>query len=1174
MTLPADALPAINLRGRSSYSIMQSALVAKKMPSYAVKESQPALGLIDHRSLAGALEFASAARKEGVQPIVGCDFDAEAGRITLIAETAQGWANLLALSRRQAASEALAIDDDDLEAHSEGLILLTGAPGSALLNMVDHDKSVANNWLKRMMPLFQDRLYLEISRTTGRRASEAVLDRISRAYSLPLVGTSPAAYGSPKDYELLELLRAIDHKKLIDDANLVRPENGQHFKSSAELVALFADAPQVLENAARLALRCSADAAPQSQKPMLPRFPDAQGREDEMLRQLAAAGYETRIANIPEEAKAEYRARLASELDIICKQGFAGYFLIVADFIGWSKRKGIPVGPGRGSGAGSAVAWAMGITDLDPIRWGLLFERFINPERVSLPDFDVDFCQSRRDETIQYVREKYGEDRVVAIGTHGSWKSRSAFGDAARCLGISAGATHAASQYLPGNAPYSLAETDPESPSYLSPEVRAFFKKDPNLDRALKLGEALQGFVRQHGRHAAGIIIADPVVGEVVPVMRDPGVGDDLVTQFDMKGVEDSGLVKFDFLGLKTSTIIKAAVEHVRASNAEHADLDILDIPFDDDGIFEMLNAGYCHGIFQLESEGMVKALKQVRPTCFEDLIAIISLYRPGPMDNIPTYAARKAGLEPLQLPHPALASLLSETQGIPVYQEQIMQMAQILAGYTLGGADMLRRAMGKKIQAEMDAQRETFIEGCIVSHVSVKTHDGKVLRIPSNRKLKRADGGDALTAQAAKDAGAAVIISIEPVTIVEIHEHRTLGISRERAIQFFDTIDKFAGYGFNKSHAAAYALLCWQSAWLKLHHPAAFYAAALTYNAEDFDKLRKLVREARERGIELLPPSLEKSGVAFQPDVTADGQPAVRWGLGAVKGLGGYAAPLSAATHGRGIKSIEDLAKALAPHGNASQQAKALAAAGVLDVFNKNRQAAAEHLVACLKFECGQSGQSLLFDLVAPACPKVDDLSRDEKRAAEIDAIGISFDEHPLANAWSDLRRHAGVALGKIDEFVGCGAITVLVRVESSSKSARGASTFAKISDASAEIECVIDQDFAATAAATLVDNGEIIVADIAKKPNEGRWRMVQAKPFRKAETPQRIRLDIKASHNWEDLRRVLTSAGRGQDRLDIMIDLGEKKARKVLPACFNLTPDVQAAIAQHPDVLEMKVL
>ncbi|AXK44122.1 DNA polymerase III subunit alpha [Erythrobacter aureus] len=1158
------AFPAINLRARSSYSIMDSALIAKKMPALAVKADQPAIGLIDRGSLAGALEFSDAARKEGIQPIVGCDFMTKAGRVTVIAENATGWSNLLSLSREQALTPERLLDDEAIIDRAEGLILLAGAPESALNNLLATNKHDANDWLKAMMAAYGDRFYLEIERSTGRRPTEAVLDRISRAYNLPMVATSFAAYSEPKDYDLLELLSAIQHKRLVDDPDLPRPAKGQHFKSTAEFTALFADAKHLLENTARLALRCSPDAAPKATKPMLPAFPDAKGNEEGMLRDMATKGFEERIADVPEAKKPEYRARLATEMDIICKQGFAGYFLIVADFIQWSKEQGIPVGPGRGSGAGSAVAWAMGITDLDPIRWGLLFERFINPERVSLPDFDVDFCQTRRDETIEYVRRKYGDDKVVAIGTHGSWKSRSAFGDAARSLGIPNGQAHAAAQLLPIAAPYSLSETDPESPSYLAPEVRAHFRKDATLERALVMGEALQGFVRQHGRHAAGIIIADPDVGDVVPVMRDPGGGSDLVTQFEMKGVEASGLVKFDFLGLKTTTIIKAAVDHVRASGEEHADLDILQIPFEDEGVIDMLNSGACHGIFQLESEGMVKSLKQVRPTSFEDLVAIISLYRPGPMDNIPTFANRKAGLEPLQLPHPALKDLLTETQGIPVYQEQIMQMAQILAGYTLGGADMLRRAMGKKIQAEMDAQRETFIEGCVVPHVTVTTDTGAELRIPSNKKLKREDGGEPLTAAEAKDAGVKVIISIDPVKVVDIKQHKSLGIDRKRANQHFDTIDKFAGYGFNKSHAAAYALLCWQSAWLKFHHPAAFYAAALTYNSEDFDKMRKIIREARDRGIEMLPPSLEKSGVAFEPEIAEDGTAAVRWGLGSVKGLGSYAAPLVAAVRGKGIKTIEDLAAALASRGNASQQARALAAAGILDPLNRNRQAAAEHLIACLKFECGQAGQSLLFDLTAPTCPSIPDLPRDEKRAAEIDAIGISFDDHPLAGAHSEMRRLSAIQVSRVEDYVGCGAITVLVRVESISKSARGAKSFAKISDTSAELEVELEESVSA---------GDLIIAEIAKKVKEPKWRLVSYRLYDKTQTPQRMRMDIKASHNWDELRAMLTKSGRGEDRIDILVDLGDKKARKVLPACFNITPDMKAEVEKHPDVLEARM-
>jgi DNA polymerase-3 subunit alpha len=1108
VTLPAINLPAINLRARSSYSIMRSALIPKKIPALAVKADQPAIALIDRQSMAGAYDFAIAARKEGVQPIVGCDFETVEGVVTLIAKTAAGWANLLTLTRLQAMTHERTLDREQIIAHAEGLIVLAGAPESALIQMVSADKTRANEWLKAMMPAFPDRLFIEISRAEGRRPSEAVLDRISRAYALPMVGTSPASYKSDSNYEMLELLHAIDQKRLIDDPDLVRPERGQHFKGQDELRELFSDAPHLLDNAALLALGCTDDAAPKSAKPMLPRYPDAKGDEDRTMREAAVKGLEDRIADIDEEMKPRYRERLATELDIICAQGFSGYFLIVADFIGWSKDNGIPVGPGRGSGAGSAVAWALGITDLDPLRWGLLFERFINPDRVSLPDFDVDFCQTRREEVIDYVRAKYGNDKVVAIGTALSWKARSAFGDAARALGIPNGAAHAASQLLPAGGPkgdsYDLSLTDPEAKGYLSPETRAYFRENAALDRALIMGEPLQGFVRSFGRHAAGIIIADPDISDVVPVMRDPASGD-LVTQYDMKAVENSGLVKFDFLGLKTSTIINEAVNHVRASSEELADLDILKIPFEDDAIFQMLNKGDCHGIFQLESEGMVKTLKQVRPTNFEDITAIISLYRPGPMDNIPAYAGRKNGAEPVQVPHPKLKRILAPTQGIMVYQEQVMQAAQLLAGYTLGGADLLRRAMGKKIQAEMDAQRQTFVEGCA----------------------------------------------------------KASGIDEKRANELFDIIDKFAGYGFNKSHAAAYALLAWQSSWLKYHHPAAFYSAALTYN-DDFDKMRKIIREARERGVELLPPTINESSVNFTPEKTADGKPAIRWGLGSIKGVGSYARSLVAACRGRGFTRIEDVAKAMTAHGNATGPVRALAAAGALDGLNSNRNAAAEHFILCLKEEGKQTGQDFLFAIASPACPDVPDMTAEEKRNAEVDLIGISFHEHPLSGAWSEIRRLSAVTFSKLDEYAGCGAITVLARVEGISKSPRGSTTYARLSDATGEIEAVVE---------SVPSVGEVIVCELARKTNEPRWRLVEHHRFSASATPQRMRIDIKASHDWEKLRKQLISTGRGDDRIDIMVDLGEKKARKVLPSCFVVTPELEQLLAANPDVIATKM-
>ena len=1104
------AFPAVNLRTRSSYTrnnVALAATVAKALPKLAAKADQPAIGLIDRGTLAGAYEFSNIARKEGVQPIVGSDFRTEHGWITLIAENEKGWASLMSLTRIQIANPDLSVTLEDVVARSEGLIMLAGAPESALAGLLDAGKRQANEWLKTAMGAFPDSLFIEIDRLDGRRPSEATLDRISRAYSLPLVGTSPVTYTAAKDYELLELLYAIDQRRIIDDPALKRPERGQHFKSTDELRELFADAPQLLDNAAIIALRCTAGSVPVDRKPMLPHYPDAKGDENGMMRAIAVEGYAKRLLTVDPARHQEYHDRLNHELDVICTQGFSGYFLIVADFINWSKANDIPVGPGRGSGAGSAVAWAMGITDLDPIRWGLLFERFINPDRVSLPDFDVDFCQSRRGETIEYVRQKYGADKVVAIGTAGTWKTRSAFKDAARALGIPNGAVHAASQLIPDGPKfpkYDLSATSPEQPGYLDDETRAYFRRDAQLERALVMGEPLQGLVRQHSRHAAGIIIADPDVGDVVPVLRDPK-NHELVTQWEMKAVENCGLVKFDFLGLKTTTIINEAVHNIRDTVPELKDLDILDIPFEDEGIIEMLNKGDCQGIFQLEEDGMVRTLKQVRPTTFEDLVAIISLYRPGPMDNIPAYANRKNGAEPIQVPHPKLKELLQETQGIMVYQEQVMRAAQLLAGYTLGGADLLRRAMGKKIQAEMDAQRQTFVEGC-----------AKASRIPE-----------------------------------------------KRANELFDIIDKFAGYGFNKSHAAAYALLTWQGAWLKHHHPTAFYAASLTYNDEDFDKLRKIVREARERGIEFLPPSIEHSDHSFKPTKTADGAPAIRWGLGSIKGVGVYARAVAQKCRGKGLKRIEDVAKALSAFGNATGPIGALAEAGAFDELNKNRMAAAEHMIQCVKFETGQSGQNLLFALESPPCPMVKDMTAEEKRAAEIERLCISFHEHPLANAWSEVRRLSAVQIAKVDEYIGCGAVTVLARVEGLSKSPRGGTNYARISDASGEIECVVD---------TPLTVGDLIVAEVARKGTEPRWRLVESRTFRRSETPRRMRIDIRSSHDWERLRRQMIAGGRGSDRIDVMVDLGDKKARRVLSPCFVISPELEKTLTENEDVISVK--
>lgn len=1125
-------LTPINIRTRSSFSHLRSTLDPKHAIAIAKSNNQPAIGLIDINSLAASLDFAKTCQKSGIQPVVGCDFATPNGFLTLISKTEQGWTNLMLIAGLASRSADQQVKVEDIVAFRDGLYALTGAPESIVGNLLPSEPGEALSAATALYNVFGTSLIIEIQRQNKPAPRiEMMLNTIAEKLEIPLIGTSIAAC-EPGGEETLLLLTAIAQQTLIDSPDLIPPLPAQSMKTSEELETLFADAPWLLDNTNRLALSCSLKAVPQPQKPHLPRFAAAEGKEDEMMIRLARQGYAKKLKTVDPDKHPQYLKRLETELEIICKQGFSGYFLIVADFIGWAKSKGIPVGPGRGSGAGSAVAWAMGITDLDPIRWGLLFERFINPERVSLPDFDVDFCQDRRDEVIEYVRNHYGEKHVAAIGVSMTWGGRAAFRDAARALGVPNGAVNNMVEHLHHKDPYSIAAME-------EPALEAF-RARPEMMRALEMGEPLQGFIRQRSRHAAGIIISDAELETTVPLMSDPGGGKDIVTQYDMKGVEDAGLVKFDFLGLKTLSVIKAACENIELTGQPAPDM--MAIGFEDEAVFRLLNSGQCHGIFQLESEGMVKSLRQIQMNRFEDIIALVALYRPGPMEFIPNYAHRKQGSEAVTIPHPKLEKLLEETYGIMIYQEQIIELAQIMAGYTKGGADLLRRAIGKKIASEMEAQRETFINGCVREGHS-----------------------------------------------------RTLGQT------LFELIEKFANYGFNKSHAAAYALITWQTAWLKTHHPAAFYAAAMTYVGDTHDKLRQIANEAQANGIVLLPPRIGLSDVDFRPEtITAeDGSQklGVRWGLGAVKGLGyAFTTKLSRAARTSKPADIAALAKLVANAGGAALQSKALGECGALDSLHTNRAQAIEHLGNCVRFEKQKDGGEFLFSLTGPDMPNVVDFDIETKRNQELDAIGVSFHDHPAAKLRKHARRLAAIPLNRIDELTDQGAFHVLVRIDDITPPKRGNTTIIRLSDADGEIEVscdssLIDPDMPADVklhALDVINNtkhqplapttapiipGQMMIVELVRKFNDMKPRLISAKPFHPDQTPKRLSLLLASQHSWPDISSLLIEGGRGNDRVDILVDLGDKgRSRKTVPACFSFSDEVIAKLQQRPDILELR--
>ena len=925
----------------------------KAIAERSAKLGFPAVGIADRNGLYAAMAFTEACTGKGIQPIVGAMLAVarppEAGSgidwLVLLAKDDEGYSNLCHLVSSAHLDRPVEQDPhvsfSALEKANAGLIALTaGAEGALARLLADGQNDQAQAYLDRLQTLFGDRLYIEIIRRNDpiEEASEEALIELAFERNLPLVATNPAAYSDPSYHAAHDAMLCIAQSAYVESNDRKTSSPEAWLKNSAAMAELFVDLPEALANTSVIAMRCAVGAP--KRKPILPRLSD---HEDEQLRGDAHAGLNARLDGRSEEDKTRYRERLDFEIDVITRMGFAGYFLIVADFIKWAKSHDIPVGPGRGSGAGSVVAWALTITDLDPLELNLLFERFLNPERVSMPDFDIDFCETRRDEVISYVQRKYGRDKVAQIITFGRLKARAVLKDTGRVLQMSYGQVDRLAKLIPNHP------TDPwtleRSLNGVS-ELAAEYKGDADVRRLFDLAMKLEGLPRHASTHAAGVVIGDRPLDDLVPMYRDPR-SDMPVTQFDMKYVEAAGLVKFDFLGLKTLSVLKEA-ERLLAEQGVAVDFSAL--AWEDEEVYELLQRGDTVGVFQLESEGMRRTLAAVRPTNFGDIIALVSLYRPGPMDNIPLFGDRKNGRAAIEYPHPMLEEVLKETYGIFVYQEQVMQAAQVLAGYSLGEADLLRRAMGKKIQSEMDAQRARFVEGC-------KAHN----------------------------------------------------ITPAKASELFDLIDKFAGYGFNKSHAAAYALVAYHTGWLKAHHRPEFYAASMSFDIALTDKLALFVEDMRRGEVECLPPCINASQAAFSVE---DGK--VRYALGALKGVGEKAMEaLVAEREANGpFTSLEDFAERIDPRLLNRRQIESLAAAGAFDAIAPDRAAvyaSAEIILAHASSAAEQrtSGQHGLFggtpSAVAPIrLVKADQWSLAVRMAAERDSFGFYFSAHPV-----DSHRH-----------------------------------------------------------------------------------------------------------------------------------------------------------------------
>lgn len=984
----------IHLRSHSEYSLLEGALRLKKLPELCRKAEMPALALTDTNNMFAALEFSVAMSGAGVQPILGCQTDlsyveARPGEkpplpapLVLLAQSEGGYENLMKLNSCLYVDKGGALPQvtvDQLETYSADVICLTGGPEGPVGKLLQAgQRPAAEALMTRLHQILGDRLYVELQRHPGEggqpeaeRLTERGFVEMAYAMGLPLVATNDVYFPASDMYEAHDALICIAEGAYVDQQEARRRLTAQHyFKSQSEMVTLFADLPEAIENTVEIAKRCAFQAY--RRDPILPKFADD---EIEELRKQSHAGLKDRLAVIPHAATVEeYEERLDFELGIIEGMGFPGYFLIVADFIKWAKEHDIPVGPGRGSGAGSLVAYALTITDLDPLRYQLLFERFLNPERVSMPDFDIDFCMDRREEVIRYVQEKYGRDKVGQIITFGALLSKAAVRDIGRVLQMPYGQVDRLSKMIPveGVKPVSIEKALADEP-----RLREEARNEEVVDRLLTYGQQVEGLLRNASTHAAGVVIGDRPLDALVPLYQDPR-SDMPATQFNMKWVEQAGLVKFDFLGLKTLTVIQNAVEQILGSGrklhmaadgtelyvpAEGMENDIGGIPLDDEASYKLYAAGKTVAVFQVESSGMIDALKRMKPTCIEDIVALVALYRPGPMENIPTYCEVKNGLRARENLHPTIDHILDETQGIIVYQEQVMQIAQEMAGYSLGGADLLRRAMGKKIQEAMDAERPKFLEG------------------------------------AAKN-----------------------GVDKDKAMEVWNLLDKFANYGFNKSHAAAYAVVSYQTAWLKANHPVEFMAGVMNCDIHLTDKLAVYFEEVRKQlDLPWVPPCVNRSDATFK---VVDG--ALVYALGALKNVGIEAMKLI--TDGRAGKpfaTLFDLARRVDLKRVGKRPLEMLARSGAFDQLDTNRRRVFDALDALVAYSAAihdqkASNQVSLFgeageDLPEPRLHPVQDWLPAERLAEEFTAVGFYLSGHPLDDYMGPLKRKDVITLDEV---------------------------------------------------------------------------------------------------------------------------------------------------------------
>ncbi len=958
----------VHLRCHSEYSIVDGIVRIDDYIAAASKDGMPALALADLSNLFGAIKFYKAARAKGIKPILGCELWLEnsknrdqAFRLLLLVQSNAGYLKLCQLISKAYLENQYRGRAEIKQAwlkDTEGLILISGNVNSDIgIALQANNHAVAGALAKTWSDLFPNRFYLELQRTAADHPAQEALIRnvlnLANTCDLPVVATHPIQFTTPDDFMAHEARTCISEGYMLADSR--RPKNftpEQYFKSQQEMCTLFADIPEALANTVEIAKRCNLTIT--LGKNYLPNFPTPNGESlDVYLVEQSKIGLEARLAvlyvdeKLREQKRPEYLARLEFECKIINQMGFAGYFLIVADFINWAKNNGVPVGPGRGSGAGSLVAYSLNITDLDPLEYHLLFERFLNPDRVSMPDFDIDFCMDGRDRVIDYVKQKYGLDAVSQIATFGTMAAKAVIRDVGRVLDLPFNFVDGIAKLIPLELGITL-----EAALEKEPQLQERREAEEEVAQLLELALRLEGLVRNVGMHAGGVLISPGKISDFSPIYCQAD-GGSLVSQYDKDDVEAVGLVKFDFLGLRTLTILELALENAnkqRAADANgtpesRAPLAFQSIPLDDKATFNLLKKANTTAVFQLESRGMKDMLKQAKPDCFEDIIALVALYRPGPMDLIPDFCRRKHGQQRVEYPHPATESILKETYGIAVYQEQVMQIAQVVAGYSLGAADLLRRAMGKKKQEEMDAQRTTFTEGALKN-----------------------------------------------------------GLNERQATDLFNLLEKFAGYGFNKSHAAAYALVAYHTAYLKTHYPAAFLASTMSADMNNTDNIHLFFDDCAPNQVEVLPPDINQSGYRFEPLNNSQ----ILYGLGAVKGTGLAAIEviLAARDADGPFKDLFDFCARLDLRKVNRRVIESLIRVGAFDKLEPNRAALLAGVgmaVAAAEQSNSHAGQDSLFGGVAEtkhALPNVPMWSPAQALIEEKAALGFYLSGHPFLNA------------------------------------------------------------------------------------------------------------------------------------------------------------------------------